>query len=42
MTLHKAVKEFTSEPDGINFSLALLQPGIGFRQVILQLKNMSL
>lgn len=38
--LHAAIKEFTLEPDGINFSLAFLhlsQLGFGFRQVIFQL-----
>lgn len=43
--MHKAVKEFTLEPDGFIFSLALLhcsQLGIGLSQVIFQLVNMSM
>lgn len=43
--MHKVVKEFTLEPDGINFSLAFLhlsQLGIGFRQVIFLLVNVSI
>lgn len=43
--MHKAVSEFTLEPDGFIFSLALLhcsQLGIGLSQVIFQPVNRSM